>query len=124
MRIARLRLLLILLLLVPCLAQSHPPRPEPLAAHPRLSGQYGQLPMTFEANQAQSDPRVRFLARGSGYELFLTPDEAVLELAAGRALNSRLAGSEEIPESGATSVLRMKLIGANVEPTLSGVAEL
>jgi Domain of Unknown Function (DUF1080)/Beta-propeller repeat len=39
---------------------------------------FGQLPLTFEANQGQSDARVRFLARGVGYTVFLADDEAVL----------------------------------------------
>jgi len=45
--------------------------PKPLAA-------YGKLPMAFEANEGQSDPRVKFLSRGPGYTLFLTATEAVL----------------------------------------------
>ena len=39
---------------------------------------YGRLPLGFEANQGQTDPRVRYLARGSGYTLFLAGTEAVL----------------------------------------------
>ena len=35
------------------------------------------LPMYFEANQGQTDSRVKFLSRGHGYGLFLTADEAV-----------------------------------------------
>ena len=41
---------------------------------------YGRLPLSFEENRGQTDPRVKFLARGSGYALFLTPTEAVLKL--------------------------------------------
>jgi Domain of unknown function DUF11/Beta-propeller repeat len=41
---------------------------------------YGQLPLIFEPNQGQTDPRVKFLAHGSGYGLFLTADSAVLRL--------------------------------------------
>src|SRR5690348_12149400 len=41
---------------------------------------YGQIPLSFEANQGQTDPQVNFLARGSGYALFLTPTRAVLSL--------------------------------------------
>ena len=40
------------------------------------------VPMFFEANQGQTDPRVKFLSRGHGYSLFLTGDEAVLQTAA------------------------------------------
>lgn len=41
---------------------------------------YGKLPLSFEANQGQTDKQVKFLSRGSGYTLFLTPTEAVLSL--------------------------------------------
>ena len=47
---------------------------------PRLAEAYGKLPLSFEANQGQSDQRVRFLARGDGYALFLTGDSAVFTL--------------------------------------------
>ncbi len=39
---------------------------------------YAKLPLSFEANQGQTDARVKFLSRGRGYSLFLTGDEAVL----------------------------------------------
>jgi hypothetical protein len=38
----------------------------------------GKPPLSFELNNAQTDPRVKFLSRGSGYTLFLTGNEAVL----------------------------------------------
>jgi uncharacterized protein DUF1905 len=38
------------------------------------------LPLSFEANQGQTNTRVKFLSRGAGYTLFLTGDEAVLKL--------------------------------------------
>ncbi|MGH7790783.1 MAG: hypothetical protein ACREOB_00570, partial [Thermodesulfobacteriota bacterium] len=41
---------------------------------------YGKLPLSFEANQGQTNAQVKFLSRGSGYTLFLTPTEAVLTL--------------------------------------------
>ena len=47
---------------------------------PRLAAGYGKLPLGFEVNGGQTDPRVKFLSRGRGYALFLTGDEAVLEL--------------------------------------------
>ncbi|MGD0222420.1 MAG: SBBP repeat-containing protein [Terriglobia bacterium] len=47
---------------------------------PKLVAGYGKLPLSFEANQGQTDARVRFLARGGGYTIFLTDDEAVLTL--------------------------------------------
>ena len=66
----------------------------PLAAAGNLGNTYGRLPLSFEPNQGQTDARVKFLARASGYTLFVTAEEAVF------------AGREGPVE-------RMKLIGAN-----------
>src|SRR5207245_2832326 len=41
---------------------------------------YGKLPLSFEANEGQTDVRVKFLSRGAGYTLFLTSDEAIFSL--------------------------------------------
>src|SRR5260370_12004802 len=41
---------------------------------------YGKLPLSFEENQGQTAREERYLSHGSGYELFLTPQEAVLAL--------------------------------------------
>src|SRR2546421_2707441 len=46
----------------------------------RLTDAYGKLPLGFEANEGQADPDVKFLSRGSGYTIFLTPTGAVLRL--------------------------------------------
>jgi hypothetical protein len=51
----------------------------PTKIQPKLVAGYGKLPLSFEANQGQTDARVRFLARG-GYTIFLTDNEAVLTL--------------------------------------------
>ena len=50
------------------------------ALPPQVSDSYGKLPLSFEANRGQTDRQVKFLARGSGYTLFLTGDAAVLSL--------------------------------------------
>lgn len=73
---------------------------------------YGKLPLAFEANQGQSDPQVKFLARGQGYSLFLTETEAVLTL------------RPPTPDPQPPSVLRMQLVGANSNPQVTGQAEL
>jgi hypothetical protein len=46
----------------------------------RIERAYGKLPMRFEANEGQTDARVKFKSRGAGYAVFLTGDEAVLQL--------------------------------------------
>jgi hypothetical protein len=38
------------------------------------------MPLQFEINQGQVDAQVKFLARGKGYTLFLTPTESVMVL--------------------------------------------
>src|SRR5438445_8017867 len=48
--------------------------------HPQISEAYGKLPLYFEVNRGQTDPRVRFLARGGHHVVFLTPTETVLVL--------------------------------------------
>lgn len=52
--------------------------PKPSAV--KLTEIYRTLPLQFEANHGQTDPSVKFLARGRGYTLFLMQTEAVLVL--------------------------------------------
>jgi hypothetical protein len=78
---------------------------------------YGQLPLSFEINQGQTDPQVNFLSRGSGYTLFLTPSEAVLSL--------QHTGKPDVSAPAAPAdVLRMQLVGANPNPQVAGLDEL
>lgn len=46
-----------------------------------LKQAYGQRPMYFERNEGQSDKAVKYLARGHGYQIFLTNEKAILKLA-------------------------------------------
>ncbi|HEX3554553.1 MAG TPA: SBBP repeat-containing protein, partial [Thermoanaerobaculia bacterium] len=62
-------------------------------------------PPGFEENRGQTDGRVRFLSRGEGYNLFLSPTEAVLALRdrtlrlgwVGAAPAPRISGEQELP---------------------------
>jgi hypothetical protein len=47
---------------------------------PAINLRFARLALAFEPNRGQTDARVKFLARGYGYTLFLTNDEAVLSL--------------------------------------------
>ena len=62
--------------------------------------------MTFEANNGQTDPRVKFLSRAPGYTLFLTDKEAVLSLAADSPVVGRLRIRGNIPEALQSQVLQ------------------
>ena len=89
---------------------------------------YGRLPLIFEENRGQTDSRVRYVARGPGYTLFLTSTEAVVRL--------RGPDSSEILASGGstrqraesstprTAVVHMRLAGAKPSRMVQGVGEL
>lgn len=94
---------------------------------------YGKLPISFEANRGQTDDRVKFVARGSGYTLFLTHDEAVFQLRTaepGRQkrqfgqLSNRLGSSSPAVRNRQSAVLRTKLIGASSNAQATGLDEL
>src|SRR2546427_11784956 len=95
------------------------------ATQARLAESYGKIPLSFEANQGQTDPRVKFLARGSGYTLFLTSDEAVLAL---RSRQSSVVSSQlqKTTDHGqrTTDTLRMKLVGANQAAKVTALDEM
>ena len=87
-----------------------------LQSQQRLVSALGSLPLTFEANQGQTDPQVKYLARGHGYTLFLTSDEAVLSMVSSatpqRTTSSTAKGPTHNPGP-MTAVLRMQVVGAN-----------
>jgi hypothetical protein len=87
----------------------------------QLPAAYGQLPLSFEANQGQTAAQVNFLARGPGYALFLTPGEAVLSLQKPAAANPGPGAAAPAPEG---DVLRMQLVGASATPQVAGLDQL
>ena len=76
--------------------------------NPRLLDTYARLPLAFEPNRGQTDPRVKFLSRGKGYTLFLTSTEAVIGF-----------GQESD-----TAALRMTLVAGRTGPVISGLDQL
>jgi hypothetical protein len=87
---------------------------------------YGRLPLSFEANHGQTDGKVKFLSRGSGYNLFLTATEAVLSLRKPQPKDKAAQGSAlhkaDKPEP--ATVVAMKLVGANPDPKITGASQL
>jgi uncharacterized repeat protein (TIGR01451 family) len=94
------------------------------------------LPMNFEVNRGQTDKRVKFLARGTGYELFLTNDSAVMAF----PHTSSAAAKPEIPPAPyalprviaaapsaaakprrAESVLSMRVVDGNPAARITGL---
>ena len=78
---------------------------------------YAQLPMAFEANEGQTDSRVRFIARGNVYMLYITDSETVLSLNLydKNDLNpkNRLKGQKHSPKISGQDILRLSLTGAS-----------
>jgi uncharacterized repeat protein (TIGR01451 family) len=67
---------------------------------------FGKLPLSFELNQGQTDSRVRFLARGHGYGIFLTDNGASFSF------------------SDSPTPLHMRLQDAALSPRVTGVDQL
>jgi uncharacterized protein (TIGR03437 family) len=70
----------------------------------------GKLPLAFEQNRGQAADKVRFLARGAGYILYLTAGESLLSL--------------DRPGTQEATVFRSKLVGANPRCRIQGEASL
>ncbi len=73
---------------------------------------YGKLPLSFVENVGQADAGVKFLARGAGYGLFLTADEAVLAL------------HKPSAKGGERAAVRMKILRSNGTPSVAGRDQL
>ncbi|MBA2702609.1 MAG: SBBP repeat-containing protein [Blastocatellia bacterium] len=110
---------------------------------------YGNMPLSFEANRGQTDSAVNYVARGPGYNIFLTSGEAVLVFpTSGKSAKETAAKTEDTDETsdrdavqdplerlreraarrGASenpTIVKMGLEGANAHPrAIEGVQEL
>jgi hypothetical protein len=109
--------------------QAAPTEPAKLdkATQARVSRSYGKLPLSFEANEGQQDEQVKFLCRGSRYDLFLADREAVLVLTKPENPASPPARKATLSQKNAkarSTVLRAKLIAANRAAKVIGEEEL
>lgn len=86
---------------------------------------FGKLPLRFEPNQGQTSPGVLFLARGSGYGLYLTASESVIVLRRLEATpEPQGARRRAATEPARAAVVRLDLLGANPKPEAVGREEL
>jgi hypothetical protein len=98
------------------------------SARASLLSSYAKLPLSFEENQGQTDARVKYLARGNGYTVFLADDEsATFRLQAGvnarsrqgdRALPSK---NNSAPAKAPDTVVRLSLAGSNAHAPVEGL---
>jgi len=108
--------------------ETSPPTPEP-RARALAAAAYAKLPLSFERNEGQTDPRVEYLSRGRGYSFFLTPTEAVWSLQRGTAQPPTPSEPpegrpRELRVAEPAAVVRMKLVGGNPGPAVSGLEPL
>jgi len=85
--------------------------PHDISAAATVKSDYGNLPLSFELNKGQTVDEVKFLARSSGYTLFLTGNEAVMRF-------------QDQQKSNEASTLRLSLKDANPKPHVTGLSAL
>ena len=102
----------------------------PLPSTAAVQSAYGNLPLSFEANQGQTDSHVQFLSRGRGHQLFLTRTDAVLALRTDEAKGTRREGGahqgqlSNSPPPTSHSAVRMTFEGANPHAEVVGLDKL
>src|SRR5579863_3809472 len=84
----------------------------PVVQKARVRENFGALPLAFEANQGQTDPQVKYMARGSGYTVFLTGNETVF------ALHSSAPAASTPNPAGFRKSLTQKQINASISMKL------
>lgn len=72
-----------------------------------LRASFDALPLAFEANQGQTDPQVKYMARGNGYKLYLTSSQAIIALESQRKAASEVRDMMLNKRRGAAAVKAM-----------------
>ena len=99
----------------------------------RMRANLDALSLAFEANQGQTDPQVKYLARGNGYTVFLTGNDTVFSLQSPSQLASQTAGKRGFGLAKTTpgprktelsAAIHMHLVGGNAEPQIAAGSQL
>ena len=93
---------------------------------------FAKLPLSFEENVGQTDAHVKYTSRGAGYNLFLTPEEAVFAFRGGKVpSNCEWLAKKITPDCIKSpgnrteeSFLWLKMVGANASAQLVGTDPL
>lgn len=114
---------------VPDFVGQQEPAAESSANAPSPATVFSSMPLGFEPNQGQTDQQVRFLARGRGYTLFLTGNEAVLKLQESGVRSEKSGVRNQEPGVGRkskerASIVRMHLVGADPSSKIVGTGRL
>jgi len=138
-RLLPFTVLVVSLLLYPVNARSEgpPTKSSPLNIAPRITktafeSNYGKLALAFEPNRGQADSHVKYLARGPGYTLALSPTQASLVLThmtapvfsdEGVDLIETPASQLEMPKT-ESHAITLTMLGANRAPRIEGIEKL
>ncbi len=89
---------------------------------------FNAIPLHFEENRGQFDEQVRYVARGLGYQLLLTPDERIVLVyqptAAEPSFKSGNPSTPQLPAVPQAYAVRMQFDGANKDVTMESEGEL
>jgi hypothetical protein len=111
------------------------------ADHSRVNATYAALPLTFEPNVGQTDPQVKYVARGRGYSLFLTSTSAYFAVPVRSQIPKTKSAHQKIDLSrskrefrkhtmaageqrNAVASIEMDLLGSNPQPHISAENQL
>jgi hypothetical protein len=101
----------------------------------RVRASMKTLPLAFEANHGQTDPHVKYMARATGYTVFLTANDAVFALhssspsAAARVTGARAATApapavEPAEANNRTAAIQLHLVGGNPQSQIVADSKL
>lgn len=82
------------------------------------------LPLIFEINKGQTANQVNYLSRNTGYTLYFTPQELVLDFRRLGSTNAKHGKFRMGSIKGANDILRIKFVEANQSPMIVGEDEL
>jgi hypothetical protein len=83
---------------------------------------FGKLPIRFEPNVGQASARVRYFARGGGYDIGVTEHEIILGLASGSRVKPHLQ-NQSSPASTKRALLHFSVVDAKPQPQLRAEQE-
>ncbi|PYX74113.1 MAG: hypothetical protein DMG78_07440 [Acidobacteria bacterium] len=90
----------------------------------RIRASLDALPLAFEANQGQTDPQVKYTARGNGYSVFLTASDTVFAITSAKhqaTKPSRIPGAHSQPQATEkiqSAAIDMRIVGGNLKPEI------
>ncbi|HEX4786535.1 MAG TPA: SBBP repeat-containing protein, partial [Candidatus Sulfotelmatobacter sp.] len=113
----------------PTAAGQHASATRPQALPPdraRILARMTSQPLAFEANQGQTDPQVQYMARGNGYTVFLTANQAVFALHTSARPQEKSAAHNPTTQEkkDRSAAIRLHLVGGNTHSPMSAASPL